>query len=136
MKTIKVALFFPREKIEEPAICNLSKNYNLVFSILAAEIYPGESGRTILSLTGTEENLEKGLEYCRNLGLDARRFEKSILHDREKCIDCGACTAVCIPSALYLDEESTLNFDAEKCHACGHCIKACPMRAIDLDVFI
>lgn len=136
MKTIKVALFFPRERIEDPVIYTLSKNYDLMFSILQAEIYPGESGRTIIALTGTEENIEKGLEYCRSIGVEARIFDKSIIHNDDLCVDCGACTAVCIPGALYLDEKGSLIFDPEKCHACGHCVKACPMRAIDLNVFI
>ncbi|HHY42843.1 MAG TPA: 4Fe-4S binding protein [Thermoanaerobacterales bacterium] len=48
-----------------------------------------------------------------------------------KCIDCGACTAVCNSNALRLDTVSwSLIFDKQKCTGCKLCISACPMRAL------
>ena len=54
--------------------------------------------------------------------------------DRDKCVHCGACTAVCAPAALRLGgTEATLIFDEECCVDCGSCLEACPLRAINLD---
>jgi len=48
--------------------------------------------------------------------------------NKEKCLKCGACVAVCPVGALELK-----NFpenDKEKCTLCGICQKACPVAAI------
>jgi len=48
-----------------------------------------------------------------------------------KCVHCGACTALCESKALSLDSVSwSLNFDERKCIGCLLCLKACPLRAI------
>jgi len=48
--------------------------------------------------------------------------------NREKCMKCGACVAVCPFAALEL-EHFPVN-DVKKCTLCGTCEKVCPMRAI------
>lgn len=51
--------------------------------------------------------------------------------DKEKCVHCGACTAVCNESALYMKKEDwTLGFNELICTHCNACVKACPLRAI------
>lgn len=48
-----------------------------------------------------------------------------------KCVDCGACTAVCNSNAMRLDNISwSLIYDKSKCTGCKLCISACPMRAL------
>ena len=57
--------------------------------------------------------------------------------NREKCVHCGACTAVCATAALRLGgTESTLIFDEKSCVDCGSCVKACPLRAINLNTAV
>ncbi|HHV18725.1 MAG TPA: 4Fe-4S binding protein [Thermoanaerobacterales bacterium] len=51
--------------------------------------------------------------------------------EEEKCVDCGACIAVCSSQALSLDRVIwSLVYDEQKCTGCKSCIKACPLRAI------
>ena len=51
--------------------------------------------------------------------------------EKEKCIDCGACTGVCETGAIFLDKVKwLLAYDHKKCTGCCLCIKACPLRAI------
>ncbi len=53
--------------------------------------------------------------------------------DKEKCVHCGACTAVCNENALCMKiEDWTLNFNEGICTNCNACIKACPLRAINV----
>jgi len=57
--------------------------------------------------------------------------------DYSKCVDCGACTAICNSRALYLDSISwSLIFDKQKCTGCKLCINACPMRALKVSANI
>lgn len=49
--------------------------------------------------------------------------------DRNKCIYCGACVAVCPFMALRLCE---VRIEEKGCTDCGICPRACPMGAITL----
>jgi len=51
--------------------------------------------------------------------------------NREKCLKCGACVAVCPFAALEL--ESFPENDMEKCTLCGTCQKVCPVGAIKVE---
>ncbi len=50
--------------------------------------------------------------------------------DKDLCIGCGACTAVCPVTALSLDEEGKSQCDEATCIDCHTCIGTCPVSAI------
>lgn len=49
--------------------------------------------------------------------------------DNEHCNGCGACSVVCLFSAIAVTGKSALLFD-ELCHSCGGCLLACQQLAI------
>lgn len=49
--------------------------------------------------------------------------------DSANCNGCGACSAVCLFSAIAISGNSALLFD-ELCHSCGGCLLACQQNAI------
>ncbi|MFH1751705.1 MAG: 4Fe-4S binding protein [archaeon] len=49
--------------------------------------------------------------------------------NREKCLYCGACVAVCPASALKLNE-ILIMLDKNKCTNCLSCVKICPVGAM------
>ena len=51
--------------------------------------------------------------------------------DREKCLRCGGCVAVCPVDALTLSEHGISC--SRKCTSCRICIGFCPVKAIELD---
>lgn len=51
--------------------------------------------------------------------------------DKEKCLRCGGCVAVCPKLALDLTEHG-IACDPEKCINCGICVKFCPVEALSL----
>lgn len=53
--------------------------------------------------------------------------------DKNKCIGCGTCVAICPVGAISLDGEGKAVIDKEKCIRCGACQASCPVEAIDVN---
>ena len=49
--------------------------------------------------------------------------------NKEKCIGCGACIAVCPHDAISLKDGKAV-IDQKKCNKCFDCIEICPVKAI------
>lgn len=49
--------------------------------------------------------------------------------EKNKCIGCGKCIAVCPVNAIYLKDNKAF-IDKEKCIFCGKCLSICPFDAI------
>jgi len=96
-----LVLRFPPEIVDQPIVYRLVKDFNLVFNILKAMITPGKEGIMILELSGDKENLEKGLNYLKDVGVDVKTIAQQMAKNEEVCIHCGACTAVCPTGALF-----------------------------------
>jgi L-aspartate semialdehyde sulfurtransferase ferredoxin len=133
MKKIKVTMYFSSGIITKPITYHLIKDYNLRINILNADIGLNKVGTLIVDISGEEEDIERGLAFVKEQGVEYRLFNKSIIWQEDKCIHCGACTAVCPSGALWMDKESwTLTFDREKCLVCELCVKACPLKVMNV----
>jgi ferredoxin len=87
-------------------------------------------------MTGEENNLENALAFLRECGVVVNLFTTDIIHNEEKCVDCGACTSVCPTGAVHIEAPNwELSFETSKCVRCRQCVPACPMRAINIDAF-
>ncbi len=136
MKNLKIALYFPPESTEKPVTYHLIKDYNLIVSILHANITAGKGGKTILHLSGSENDMERALVYIKDNGITYKIFAKTVIWNEDECINCGLCTGICPSGALKIDNDKReLEFEAEKCLVCETCLGVCPMRAIDIDFF-
>ena len=51
--------------------------------------------------------------------------------DREVCINCGACVAVCPAAILGMGDEGPEAIKKCGCIKCGHCVAVCPVAALD-----
>ena len=130
-----VYLAFPPGQSSQPVVCNLARNFDLVFNILKAQINPRQEGFMTLEIMGTEESYRKGTDFLHNQGIRVTPVAQKISRDEESCLHCGMCTALCTTKALAVDTQSrTVVFDVEKCSACGLCVKVCPVRAMDVDM--
>jgi L-aspartate semialdehyde sulfurtransferase ferredoxin len=128
-------LSFPRSLTKDPITYKLVKDYDLMFNILKAKIKPNEQGTLVIQLKGTEENMQKGLQYLSDIGVQCETLAQGIIWDDKSCIHCTACTSLCPTNALNVDRETMrVSFDHEKCIACEICLAACPYKAITLAI--
>lgn len=124
----RVVLTYPAEQVEKPVVYHLVKDYDLVTNILRAEIEPPEIGRMLVELSGDKAAIERGLEWVVSIGVAVEDAARDIILEVDACVDCGACTAVCVPGALKLDPKTReLKFDKSRCTFCRSCVTACPL---------
>ena len=131
MESKNVLLVFEKEIMYKPIIYRLVKDFDILFNVLEAKIYPKQEGRIILELKGEKKALEDALAYLYREGVKVRKLADMISRREDRCVHCGACTAVCRVDALSIDRTTMeVIFDPEKCVACGLCMKACPVNAM------
>jgi ferredoxin len=131
MKT-KVVLNFSPEAANQPITNNLIAKYKLLVNILRAEI-DEIGGKMVIELSGNANDLKRGLEYLKSVGVGVRPIKEGVRRDDSTCTHCGMCVSICPTKALAFDlKTGKVTFTEEKCVACGVCIDACPPRAMEI----
>ena len=131
MKSVNVLLIFKKEIMYKPIIYRIAKDFDITFNVLEAKIFPKLEGRLILGLQGDDEQINRTTTYLKNEGVDLQILADMISRDEQKCVHCGACTAVCRVDSLCINRETMkVEFYPEKCVACGLCRLACPVNAM------
>jgi len=74
----RVRLTFPQHLIKEPVIFTMAKQFNIVPNIRRARVTE-TVGEMVLEIEGTEEDIEKGLQWLREKGLDIELAEGDVL---------------------------------------------------------
>ncbi|MCX7661801.1 MAG: 4Fe-4S binding protein [Candidatus Omnitrophica bacterium] len=133
MTTKRIVLHFPKELVDQPIVFRLSRDFDLEFNILKASVTPQVEGLMVLELKGTEENIKRGFDYLRNVGVRIQPLSQDISWNDKKCTHCGVCIPLCPVGALVMDAQTRrVSFLEDKCIACELCIKVCPIRAIEV----
>ncbi len=68
MATKKVTLIFPQKLIKEPVIYRMAKRFDLMPNIRRARVTE-TIGEMTLEISGTSENLSKGMKYLEKSGV-------------------------------------------------------------------
>ena len=123
-------LSFPPETTCNSITYNIIKKFDVKVNIIRASIVDNAHGFLLMDVDVQESELIKIIDYLNEMNVQGRIIESVITIDRDKCCNCGACTAVCTVDAIYMNDEWELEFDNEKCLDCKSCIQACPARAI------
>jgi ABC-type methionine transport system ATPase subunit len=74
----RVKLTFPQQLIKEPVIFTMAKKFDVMPNIRRARVTE-TVGEMVLEFEGTEENLEKGLRYLKEAGVDVELVEGDIV---------------------------------------------------------
>lgn len=127
----KLLFKFPKEEAGHAFIYDLIKDYDWRVNILRASIDYNARGFMLMEVVSTDENYKSGMAFVGSHNVEVIVIEAAIHINEDKCLDCGACTAVCPADALYLDKDASLHFDKDLCLDCKLCITACPARAIE-----
>lgn len=59
-----------------------------------------------------------------------QHFGAELLQKTDKCLRCGACTAVCPQQAVHMVPGSLPQIDRSRCINCGLCTSSCPGKAL------
>lgn len=129
MTTKRLVLNFPANTTGKPLASQLIRGYDVELNILSARVDEGMEGTLFVEIWGSQENIEAGMEFLRDSGIDVRDVISIIEVDADKCVACGACTAACVVGALTMTGDE-LFYDDDKCLECRLCIRACPVKAI------
>jgi ferredoxin len=129
--TKKLMLFFPRCECEKPIIYHLVKDHNLVVNVFRAKVTPEEEGYLVLDVTGTEDDIQRGMEFVKTFNVTINESGKGVTRDEDGCTHCGACVVHCPVRALYIANSATreVGYDEERCIECLACIRVCPYAA-------
>ena len=75
---MKIKLTFPQELVKEPVLFTIAKKFDIMPNIRRAKVTE-TVGEVVLELEGTEENVNSGIEYMKQQGVDVELVEGDIL---------------------------------------------------------
>lgn len=127
----KYLLKFPSDAVDSPIIAETVLKTGILVNILRAKVDYDE-GTIIISIIGNEKQQKKVVDTFIKMGIEVSRLKKNINNDISKCVDCGACIALCPTSAISFNKDWSINVDGEKCIRCGVCVEACPLRSLSI----
>jgi Fe-S-cluster-containing dehydrogenase component len=133
MQKKRIVLSFPPHLVDQPIISKLVKDHDLEVNIMRARITPKEEGRLVLELTGKRSEMEAGLKYLGELGIEVQSLAQDVKWHEDRCIHCTACTSVCPTKALDVERtKMKVSFKRDKCIACELCIPVCSYQAMEI----
>lgn len=74
----RVTFTFKAELIQRPVIYELGKKFEITTNVRRAEVGP-ENGWVVLELEGTLDEIDRGLEWVAELGVDVSPLDGDIL---------------------------------------------------------
>lgn len=74
----RVKLTFPQQLIKEPVIFTMAKKFDVIPNIRRARVTE-TVGEMILELEGAEANLEKGVQFLKEQGIEVELVEGDII---------------------------------------------------------
>jgi len=103
-------------------VCCMDKQSLIVTEIERSAIHDGPGLRTVVFLQGCPLHCF----WCCNP--ETQPVRPVLLHDKKKCVGCGACVAVC-PDGAYMLLDGKAIVDRDLCRSCGNCVAVCPTAA-------
>lgn len=124
-------LSFPKSETEKPIVSHLVKEFDLVINIFRAKVTPEEFGYLVLDVSGSDEDIRRGMDYVRTFNVEVNEAGVGVTWDKAKCTHCGNCLPHCPTNALRIEEAATraVSFHPGDCVECLACLTNCPFGA-------
>jgi ABC-type methionine transport system ATPase subunit len=78
MAKMRIHLTFPPERIKDPVIYQLSRDFNLVTNIRRADVTPTH-GWVLLEIEGKPDDLERGVAWLKEQGVKVDPIERDVI---------------------------------------------------------
>lgn len=127
----KYMLKFPSDVVDSPIIASTVFETGILVNILRAKVDYDE-GTIVISILGNDREQKKVVDSLIKKGIEVSKLEKNITNDVNRCIDCGACIALCPTNAISFTEDWSIKVEGDKCIRCGACVEACPLRSLSI----
>ncbi|MDP2839780.1 MAG: 4Fe-4S binding protein [Syntrophales bacterium] len=129
--TKKLMFYFPKCVCDKPIIYHLVKDYHLIVNVYRAKVTPEEEGYLVLDVTGTEEAIQRAIDFVKTFDVTVNYSGKGVVRDEERCSHCGYCVPYCPPRALKIEDSDTrkIAYKESECIECLACIRICPFGA-------
>ncbi len=129
--TSKYQLRYPAGVVESPVISRTVIETGVMLNILRANVDYGEA-MLIVDILGDRKDQKRVVDYLKGEGVEVNKLEKNIRNNPERCVDCGACIALCPTDAISFSDDHSIKLNGDKCIRCGMCVDACPLRAMEI----
>jgi len=127
----RIVIKYPPRLADKPVISRLTREYDLEFNILRAQVSPETGGLLVLEISGKRDMQERALESLHAQGVATQKLSQDVGRDAARCTHCGLCVSLCPSDALTVDAATQeVSFDSGSCVACEYCIKVCPVEAM------
>ncbi|MCL5807223.1 MAG: 4Fe-4S binding protein [Deltaproteobacteria bacterium] len=129
--TKKLMFYFPKCECDKPIIYHLVKDHHLVVNVFRAKVTPEEEGYLVLDVTGTEKEIQGGIDFVKTFNVIVNYSGKGVIRDEERCTHCGYFTVASFIGALKIENDATrkIAYDESQCIECLACIRVCPFAA-------
>jgi len=77
MNMIRLQLLYPEDKVKEPVLCKVCKNFDVVVNIRTAKVTK-DAGVIAVEIDGEEEEIEKAIKFIESQGVVVQPIEGQI----------------------------------------------------------
>ena len=98
---------------------------NLIFNIQKYSIHDGEGIRTTVFFKGCPMECK----WCHNP--ESQSYRPDIMHNTEKCVQCGICIEKCPQKAISV-KDGIIATSADRCNFCDTCTDSCIVNAREI----
>ncbi|MFN7064792.1 MAG: NIL domain-containing protein [Aquificaceae bacterium] len=77
MNTIRLQLIYPEERVKEPILCIVCKNFNVIINIRTAKVTK-DTGILTIEMDGEAEEIERAMKFMEEKGVIVQPIEGQI----------------------------------------------------------